>query len=756
MSDVYDTARPLSELPDDELAARIQAEAEQDDQFLGEWRQEARDAFDFVAGHQWSAEDLKILEEQQRPAVTFNRTAPMVDAVCGAQVNNRQEIKILPRSGDDGGKAEVRNLTLQWVRDNTDAEDEESEAFRDAATCGLGVIYTCVSTEDEPTGEVKMERIDPFEFGWDRNAQKANLADATRFWRRRYLDPEYVRARWPEFAEAGVGLPIGMSAPESRRKTGDQYAGEGEGINAQTGGITVTHFQWCEPKCIYYVTGPLSGEPMELTQAEWDALVEREEAAADLFEHTKRLETLWFEAVECGGKIAERKPAPYAKSASYHVITARRDRRHRRFYGLVRAVMDPQRWANKWLAQSMHILNTSAKSGVVVEEGAVANIRQFEENYAKAGSVSVVRAGMLNSIRDKVAPGMPAGFAQMMQFALAAIPDVTGINKEMLGTVGHEQAGVLEAQRKQAAQAVLAPLFDSLRRYYKGQGRFCMELVRKYVSPDTMARIVAPDGSAQAIPMAIMQDVGKYDIIVDQAPMSPNQKTEVWQVLQPALPALVKMGMPLPVWGELLKYSPLPESAVQKIVDGLKNQPPPPPDPAMVKAQIDAQAKQQDAQMKAAEMQASLAMQEKQMAMEAEAEARRAAQSMEIERAKAALDFEITQQKAQLELAIAAQKGQQQRDIADYQARVNADAQMAKVAGDREAASAAIQNSVAPLADAVGRLVDALTQFERNQQQVQAQTAEMLGDIRTMITAPREAIRDPKTGRVTGSRIVVN
>ena len=79
-------------------------------------RQEMAEMFDLVAGNQWSEEDLQILADQLRPAITFNRIGPLVNAISGMEINNRQETRYEPRQLGAAGVDDVLTGAAQWVR----------------------------------------------------------------------------------------------------------------------------------------------------------------------------------------------------------------------------------------------------------------------------------------------------------------------------------------------------------------------------------------------------------------------------------------------------------------------------------------------------------------------------------------------------------------------------------------------------------------------------------------------------------------
>jgi hypothetical protein len=262
--------------------------------------------------------------------------------------------------------------------------------------------------------------------------------------------------------------------------------------------------------------------------------------------------------------------APSQTGFSFKAITGKRDRNAGTWYGLVRAMKDPQRWANKWLSQTLHIMNSNAKGGLLAERDAFDNIRKAEEQWADPSGITFVRPGGLSKVQNKPPVVFPAGFHQITEFAIQGIRDASGVNLEILGLRAANQPGVLEYQRRQAGMSMLATLFDSLRRYRKQQGRLLLDYIQNYLSDGRLIRIGGGE-NAQYVPLLRHSDTVAFDVIVDEAPTSPNRKEQVWAMLTQMIPTLLKVPLPASVWSELVKYSPLPEALSAQIGAALTN-----------------------------------------------------------------------------------------------------------------------------------------------------------------------------------------
>ena len=600
----YDKSTP--ELTPEQLLIRIKEWWRIDYPPAKKWHKEARLAFDFRAGEQWPEEDRKYMEDaQKRACLVFNIVDPVIDIVTGSEITNRQEVRYVPRQIGAAPVNELLTEAARWFRDQCYAEHEESNAFADAATCGMGWTETRLDYTENPNGDPKITRIDPMEMVWDASAKQANLFDARRVFRvQRQVPLNHAKDRWPSGADhqplmddsewdaAWAGELADEETPYEVHYPGEPLKHETTDGRAERT-VTVVQVQWFETQHFYRAL--TMGRLMELTAAQHRTLSLRAAMMGQDYRAVEQTRKVFYQAF-VGARVLEitKMAAPsgaLSKNFTLQVITGKWDRNNKQFYGLVKAMQSPQTWANKWLSTAVEIMARNAKGGLMLEEGAVVDQNEFEEDWAKPGTNSYFRPGALTGgkVTPKPAANFPTDFMQMTNFAIQAIPRVTGINVEMMGLSGSNptspndpRTASQEYQRRQSATIVLAGLFDSLRRYRRVSGHLLLYFIVEFLSDGRLIRIVGTDLD-QYVPLIKDPNVIQYDVIVDDAPSAPSQKELVWNSMVQMLPMLQGINPPPQVMLTLLDYSPLPASLVAKIKSAVQqaqqNAPPPPPDP---------------------------------------------------------------------------------------------------------------------------------------------------------------------------------
>lgn len=542
------------------LIKEIHANIKKSRTHLTEWKQNARESYEFFAGQQWDSQDVSKLREEDRPVVVFNRIPRVINAVAGLEVQNRQEVTYYPRTNDDLPKSDILNDAARWVRDLCDAEDEESQAFKDCLMTGLGWIETHLDYEDDPDGKILIDRIDPLDMEYDPGASKRNLDDAAWVARVKYYDRKDFKEIWPDAydeLDADVDFtdhPQGMQPHDDTMAP--WYINDQSDKNQKDRDhtIEVIQYQYWVREVFYRVELP-GGEIQEFDAKEFRK--RREEILMVASRYTRQYRKRYKQAFIAGNVMLDKGDCP-VNQFTFRSITGLTDHHNNVWFGLIEIMKDPQRWANKWLSQIMHILNSNAKGGYFAEIGAFQDPRQAEQSLATT-SITYVNEDMLEKIKDKVAPGFPVGLDKLLQYAVTGINELVGVNLEMLGQTNREQSGVLELQRKQAGITVVADFFDSLRRYRKEQGRVLAEFIREYISDGRLVRVVG-EGLGQYVPLTKMPDNMQYDIVVDESPTSPNQRQLVFDRLVTLFPLLQSSDIPIPE--AVLDYAPLPSQLI--------------------------------------------------------------------------------------------------------------------------------------------------------------------------------------------------
>lgn len=544
-----------------------------DQSHSAEWRTEAKTDFGFVAGDQWDAKDASALEDAKRPVITFNRVISIIKAICGIEINSRHDTVYLPRVTEPGQvKAnELLTAASQWMSDTCDAEDEQSEAFGDAVICGMGWTEQRISYDEEADGSYEERKVDPLEMYWDRSARSKNLQDARRIFRVRKFSLDEAR----DFAKS-IGADVGDEALNASWAVGaDTTPGKSEEDKRRRdenssqfdpkAEVYIVHAQWIERQPYWRVGDAITGRILELDAdqlAQYEALARQHGLKYTKVQQTKRVFKQAYLGAEILGDVME---CPGKDRFTYQCITGERDRNKGTWFGLVRLMRDPQRWANKWLSQTLHILNTTAKGGIIAEVDAFKDQREAQETYAQPDAITWAAKDAIQKgkIMQKPGTGIPAAYVNLLEFAISSIRDVTGINLELLGMRDANQPGILEAQRKQAAMTILSTMFDSLKRFRKNVGRVRLHFIQNHLADGRLIRVVGQEGMMM-IPLLRQGTIGDFEVVIEDAPTSPNSKEETWAAIAQLMPFFKGMMTP-EVAIAMLEYSPLPSKLVNQL-----------------------------------------------------------------------------------------------------------------------------------------------------------------------------------------------
>lgn len=585
---------------------------------LSDWRSQASDAYACVAGDQWEEEDESALEADGRPVFTFNRVAGFIRGICGLETSTRNQVQFFAREVEDSGVTDVINAAVRWVRDSCDADDEESDAFKDMLTCGLGWTETYFSTEDDPDGMIIIERIDPMHMRFDASARKRGLTDTRWRQRTKWLSMAVVREQWgKEKADEIKGLMETQSDvfEEYTSSIHDQTSAQDypSGNDRSDGnakfkhGIPVNQFQYWEIGSFMRFIDPFTAEQKDLPLEEFDKLKERVEAAGGVLEGQRLRKREFRQLFYSGGVELEDGPLP-CQGFTFNAITGIRDRNNGIWYGFVRDLLDPQRWINKFFSSMADVVASQAKGGLMAEADAFLNKQQAEDEWANPRSILWMKKGALQngSVKERQSAGVPQGLSQLLEFTVASLPNVAGVNLEFLGLAGRDQAGVVEHQRKQAAISTLQEFFNAFRLYRKQQGRVLVKFIDEFISDGRLVRIVG-NRDAKYVPLVKQPGTIQYDIVVDEAPNSPDQKERTWLALTQILPIAASMGIPVPP--EVIEYAPFPQSLIDawKKFAGDSAQIPPKVQEQMQQMQQQLQALQQENQQLKSKREESMA-----------------------------------------------------------------------------------------------------------------------------------------------------
>jgi len=559
-----------------------------------EWAKEAFENFLMYNGYQWPDSDLEKMASEKRPTVVFNRAAPLIDAIIGDEIAGRKEVKFLPRTTKDSTIPDVMKSIATWVRNTSAQEASEIDATKDMLITGLGVTSTRMNYEDTEQGQLEVERVNPLDTRYDPNASAKNLTD--RQWDARYkiMTKEEVEDSFPdatlEFSNE-TEYNVDLRNKEVGRNPATYAMKSQKKKQKGKKGFTVWDYQYKASERFYKVENPFLG--MELYEDLLPDLIDtfgeqvktpQMNLSPDGYEVLKKItKGLQIEMPQAAKMIKKTVKKLIFIEDSLEILydgdnavnrftrtfmTGKRDEKDNTWYGIMRPIKDPQLYANKLFSTILYTYMTNSKGGVIIEGSNIPDMAEFRREWAKPDGI--IRVSELDKIKERSKGDVSPAAAEIMKYSIQAISEASGMSTERVATEQRNRSNALANTRIKQSQAIQGEYIDSISTYRVEWGKLLVQFTKDYLSQeDRLIRVTDEDGE-KFINMLKDPLADDYDVVIEEGALSLNQKIETWEIL-----GQMFAGQPLPP--PLFRYSPLPKSISEEVIQYLtqKGQPSP-------------------------------------------------------------------------------------------------------------------------------------------------------------------------------------
>jgi hypothetical protein len=567
---------------------------------------------DYYRGEQWDQDDEAVLEAAGRPALTINTILPTVNTILGEQSTRRADIQFKPRRGGDEEVAHTLTKLYMQISDNNKLDWVEQQVFSDGLIMdGRGYFDVRMDFRDHVEGEVRITAKDPLDILIDPDAKDADPKSWNEVFESKWMTLDEIEELYgKKKAErllfvAENGMTFGADSVEyhetrygdtenSNEYFGDSIPGDDEYRNVKS--LRVIERQHKKLSRASFFVDRTTGDQRECPSRWSESKCKKFAKTYDMELVSKVIRKVRW-TVTCDQVVLHDDWSPYNE---FTIVPFFCYFRRGRPFGVVRNLLSPQEQLNKIASQELHIVNTTANSGWMVESGSLVGMTpdDLEEHGAETGLVLEYARGT-NPPAKITANQIPTGLDRIAQKAAANIQSISGINDSMLGTDSAEVSGIaIQAKQNRGAVMIQVPL-DNLRKSRQYLAEKVLNLVQTFYTEERVVQVTNEnDPLKPREPMVLNQEtpegdiinnltIGEYDVVVSTAPARDSfDEVQFAEAL-----GLRQAGVAVPD-DAIIEYSHLARKGeLAKRIRTLTGQEPPTPE------QAEAMAQQQQVQM---------------------------------------------------------------------------------------------------------------------------------------------------------------
>ena len=581
---------------------------------------------EYYQGDQWDPDDAAMLEAEGRPALTINTILPTINTILGEQSTRRADVQFKPRRGGDEAVAHTLTKLYMQISDNNKLDWVEQQVFSDGLIMdGRGFFDVRMDFSDHVEGEVRIVAKDPLDILIDPDAKDADPKTWNEVFESKWMTLDEIEELYGKdkadrllfVAENGMSFgPDSVEYQESRfgdTENNDDHFGAGvpgddEYRNVRS--LRVIERQHKKLSRAFFFVDRETGDQRQCPDS-WNEVKNKKFAKKYEMELVSRVirQVRW--TVTCDQVVLHDSWSPYN---DFTIVPFFCYFRRGKPFGAIRNLLSPQEQLNKIASQELHIVNTTANSGWMVEAGSLVGMTadDLEEHGAETGLVLEYARG--TNPPQKIQPNqIPTGLDRIAQKAALNIKTISGVNDSMLGTDSAEVSGVaIAAKQNRGAIMIQVPL-DNLRKSRQYLAEKILNLIQTFYTEQRIIQVTDESDPLQPrVPMIVNQEtpegdiinnltIGEYDVIIATAPARDSfDETQFAEAL-----SLRNAGVAIPD-DAVVQYSHLAKKAeLAKRIRVMTGQEPPTEEQAQA-MQMNQQIQMQQLQLELAKLDAEV------------------------------------------------------------------------------------------------------------------------------------------------------
>jgi hypothetical protein len=507
----------------------------------------------FAFGDQWHQQDLMALELQRRPALTINKILPTLSTILGEQINNRTEVLFRPAAGGSSDVADALSKVWMQISQNNQLPWVRSEVYADGLVRSRGFYDVRMDFNDAMQGEVRITQLNSKNVVIDPDAEEYDPDTWNDVFITKWLTYQDIAILYSEEDADYLKHKEGSSYPygyDSIERVRDRFAGiiplgGYYGIADDAGvrrNIRVLERQYRQLDKQEHFVDIETGD-MRPIPGDWD----RNRIAMVLEKTGGKLSTLKKQVKRIRWRVTADNVVLHDDWSPYKHFTPVPYFPHFR-YGRTVGIVEAS-------SQELHVINTTANSGWVVEADSLVNmtIEELEARGAETGLVVEYKKG--SEPPQKIQPNqIPTGLDRITYKAEEHIKTISNVSDSMQGFDREDVAAKAIAYKQQRGSVNLVKVQDNLERTDWLLARNVLDLVQTYYTEERVINITHFDATREAEQVTINQydpatdtitndlTLGEYDIVITSTPFRSSLEDSQFEQAR----ALRELGIPIP------------------------------------------------------------------------------------------------------------------------------------------------------------------------------------------------------------------